>query len=213
MTKINRISSVAAVAAAAFFAPAASAQVEIYANVDNYLQAYTDLGNVAVADQVIFGGAERTLTGFTIEYFLGTGSSANAEVFLHLLDGPLVNGSPSPGSVIYQSGSLTLLDGGIGRIEETGLSLTVPNSIAYSVVFSGIDGTDEAGLIFYNPPTVGASQDDFFLKDGANWSLKDTPGLVDNFGAVFYAVPEPSTWALMLGGLGVLGFLSFRRKS
>ena len=32
------------------------------------------------------------------------------------------------------------------------------------------------------------------------------------FNAVAAPVPEPQTWAMMLGGLGLIGFMSFRRR-
>jgi hypothetical protein len=31
-------------------------------------------------------------------------------------------------------------------------------------------------------------------------------------GSITQAVPEPSTWAMMLGGLGLIGFMSYRRR-
>ena len=34
-----------------------------------------------------------------------------------------------------------------------------------------------------------------------------------NFGETFGAVPEPATWALMLGGFGMVGFAARRRRS
>jgi hypothetical protein len=38
--------------------------------------------------------------------------------------------------------------------------------------------------------------------------------IADGDGSIFvYQVPEPSTWALLLGGLGVLGFVAIRRRS
>jgi hypothetical protein len=62
----------------------------------------------------------------------------------------------------------------------------------WSIVFGGggMDGT---------PNTL-------FFTDGING---ETGGL---FGSITAAVPEPSTWAMMLAGFGGLAFLAARRR-
>lgn len=77
---------------------------------------------------------------------------------------------------------------------------------------------DNLGQGLFNPPTVGSSQDLFFLSTGAGVGNTSNPagGLlffggspVANFGWEFsavVAVPEPMTWALI--GLGTMGSLA-----
>jgi hypothetical protein len=214
MTKMKAY-TLAGVAAAALLAPAVSAQSEtIYANVDNYLGFYTEhIGNGEIGDQIDFAGTARTVTEFRLEYFLTPGGAANAQVFIRANDGPALSpGVNAPGSVLYDSGVIALVEGQ-NNITATGLSLEVPNTVTWSIAFSGIDGTEKVGILYYDPPTIGASFDDFWQKTETGWQLFDNPDLKDNFGAIFTAVPEPSTWALLLGGMGMLGFFSFRRKS
>ena len=79
-----------------------------------------------------------------------------------------------------------------------------------------------AGLLFYSGATTGSdptfldptlgSQQHFTVRNvGGSWQLINHDGVVDNLGVRFTAVPEPSTFALMLGGLAMFGFLR-RRK-
>lgn len=67
----------------------------------------------------------------------------------------------------------------------------VPGTGGY-VQFTGTEGTLISKLTFSNNPTINAFET-------ANYSI--TP------------VPEPETYALMLGGLGLLGFIARRRHS
>ena len=54
---------------------------------------------------------------------------------------------------------------------------------------------------------------DYFLRNNDDgWAVLDTPNLVDNLNVQFTAVPEPSTIALLIGGLATFGFLR-RRKA
>jgi hypothetical protein len=85
--------------------------------------------------------------------------------------------------------------------------------LVWTVKFSGIEGSEHAGLLYYNPPTVGSSFDDYWLNNGTGFQLVDSSGIVDNFAAQVTAVPEPSTIALILAGAGALGAARLRRKS
>lgn len=212
MTKLKALTLAGAAASALLATPAYGQSTPIYSNADNYLSLFTDfIGNGQIGDQVTFGGTARTVTDIDVEYFLNSGSAVG-QLFVRAMDGPVVNGVATPGSVLYDSGQLTL-GAGQNHISATGLSLEVPESVTWSVLFSGVDAGEQIGLLYYDPPTVGQSFDDFWQIVGGTWTLMDTPNVKDNFGAVFTAVPEPSTWALLLGGAGMLGFLSFRRKS
>jgi hypothetical protein len=67
------------------------------------------------------------------------------------------------------------------------------------------------------PPTGPGS----YLVGAGNYSLDISGTGSGTFGAGAYAgnlkavtapVPEPQTWAMMLGGLGLIGFMSYRRR-
>jgi hypothetical protein len=175
-------------------------------------------GTTEYGDQVAFGGTGRSLTDLKYSYFLSGNASGNekAQLFLRALDGPTITVGTdtvaTPGSTLY-TGPILDLATGYGTVEINGIDgRTLPNSVAWSVVFSGVDSGETLGLLYANPPDVGSSQDDFWAKVGGTWTLLDTPNLTDNFAFAAYAVPEPTTWALILGGLGVFGLIR-RRKA
>lgn len=167
-------------------------------------------------DQVFLSGLDRRITDFTFQYFLGSNAGGNetAELFFHLNDGGA--SGTDPGTTIYRSGEFSL-DKGFQTVTAQGLSVTVPNTFTWTVTFNGVDLGEQAGLLLYNPPTVGASFDDFWAKNSdGTWStfLVDAGATPGNFYARVVAVPEPSTVALaVLGGLAFLGFSRCRRAS
>ena len=53
------------------------------------------------------------------------------------------------------------------------------------------------------------SIDPVFLSTHPDFSLQFSPGITNGIGAV----PEPSTWAMMILGFAGVGFMAYRRKS
>ncbi|MGV3771826.1 MAG: PEP-CTERM sorting domain-containing protein [Verrucomicrobiales bacterium] len=196
----------------------------VYDNTSNLLGSSTDYKNAEVGDQItLAAGPDRVITDFYVDYFLGPaavgGTTPNGnetfQLFIRLLDGP----GGVPGTTLYSSGVQPLTPG-YQIISAEGLSLdlaatpSVFNTLSFSVDFDGIEGTEQAGLLFYGGPTVGTSSDFFWKReDGGTFGAFNTPDITDNFGARVVAVPEPGTWALILGGLATLGVMNFRRKS
>jgi hypothetical protein len=214
------LTAVACLAVSAFMG-STSAQQIIYDNSSSSLGQRTGEGNTEVGDVVNFGGTARTISQVQFEYFLTPASSGNetGQFFMYNVG---ANGLPS--TLLYSSPTFNLTGtsgSGFGQIKIDNLSVNVPDTIAWTVSFSGLEGSESAGLLFYNPPTVGSSptfdpgdgtQHDFFLTHNVTgWHVLDTPNLVDNLGARFTAVPEPSTIALFVGGLATMGLIR-RRK-
>lgn len=202
----------------------------IYDNSEILLFDRTDQGSVEHGDVINFAGTDRILTTIEFEYFVTPGGSGNemAQLFLYALDGPIAaQGTSLPGSLLYSSVPFSLTGGtaaGYGTAEIRDLAVVIPDSVAWTVSFTGLEGAEAAGLLFYssgqeqvgsNPmfldPDLGSQQHYTIRRDGATWELLNHDGVTDNLGARFTAVPEPTTWALMLGGLATIGLLR-RRK-
>ena len=214
---------------ATLLSPGTSAAV-VYENGDvSTLQGRTDLGTLEHGDVVTFAGTDRTLTSISFDYFVTPGANAaTAHLHLYALDGGTSpTGTPLPGTAIYSSPVFNISSGttaaGYGRANIENIpAVTLPDSVAWTVIFGGLAGTEEAGLLFYNsgngigtnPTTLqNGNQVHYTIQRNANggWALLDHPNVVDNLAVQFQAVPEPTTWALMIGGLAVFG-LARRRK-
>jgi fibro-slime domain-containing protein len=80
----------------------------------------------------------------------------------------------------------------------------------------GVHGTAGASInmdTFFGPGKAAGNYDfDFYFAErhttGSNFSIETSLDLVST-----PAIPEPSTYALMLAGLGIVGFLGRRRKA
>ena len=126
-------------------------------------------------DEIIFAGEERILTNFSFEYWaLNNGTvnpldfspTASARVRFYINNGPLFNGFATPGPVpFYDSGSFLIgaptdrnifvFVPGADNIPIGGLAL--PDSMTWTVQFSGLDADDTAGLDVFYPPQPGTS--------------------------------------------------------
>lgn len=229
MRKTNTgLKAAACLAVSALLGGSASAQSIIYDNTASSLGKVTGEGNAEIGDAVVFAGSARTVTQISFEYFVSPPASPTTEIagnetaqlFLYSL-----NTAGLPQTLLYTSPSFNLVPGtpaGYGTATISGISVDVPDRIAWSVAFNGVEGQEQAGLLFYNPPSVGSSptfdpgdgtQHDFFLRHNVSgWTVLDTPSTVDNLNVRFTAVPEPSTIALMVGGLVTMGLIR-RRKA
>jgi hypothetical protein len=183
----------------------------IYDNSINYLGQFFFTPN-EFGDQIVFSATEpeRTITNFKIEYYVDPVMADNNEtvqVRLYQNDGV----GQSPGTLLYDTGIFSIASG-INYVNLQNMNLRVQDGLTWTVLFGGIDPGDTAGLLLFDPPTIGTSFNDFWEKSGADWGTKTIAGVNANFGAQVIAVPEPSTVALMLlGSLAGLGLMLRRR--
>ncbi len=177
----------------------------VYDNWTNDLGGGFVPGSVEVGNQVTLGGEERYIRRFGFGYWGSNtvaGSFAGvvqARVRFYNNDGPVVGAGPGPGTVLYDSGLLDLAatNNGSVEIEDFQLGSTVvplvgrlPESLTWSVQFSGLTNNDTAGLSLFGPPVVGQVQTNSYWENGGQgWMLQtNLPG--SDFGAQFEAVGQ-----------------------
>lgn len=222
MTTISRYSSkIIALAAVACAAGSTGYAEVVYDNSNpKSLSGYYYYTSSEFGDQVTLGGTERTISEVKINYYLNASASGNetAQVRLYSNDGA----GGGPGTLLYDSGSFSITysatTGGYSVIDINELAVASGNSLTWTILFSGIDPSagEVGGVLFVDPPTVGSSYDDYWVKNNGTWELNrfpDNGGKVANFGAQITAVPEPGTIALgVLGGMIWLGMAARRRN-
>ncbi len=223
ITHLHRLTLAAALfASAAFLGNSASGSI-IYDNSTTYLGKIHSAGNAEFGDEIFLAGTDRILSEFQFQYFTTNNSGGvlsgneTAEVFFRLNDGPLNSqGVRTPGTLFYDSTPFPLANG-FRPVSITGLALQIPaNSFTWSVAFRGIEANETAGLLFFNPPTVGSSFDDFWQLTGTGWQtfVVDGGATPGNFAARLTAVPEPSTYVYgLIAGVGYAGWFFRRRKA
>lgn len=206
-----------------------------------YNSAITPLGVQAAesreyGDEIRVEGVARIIERFELEYVADyVGGIIPTMQFRLYLNDP--NNFFRPGQVLWESEVMPVIipNGNFGRIgfgseanplRYNGAPVVIPEGfdrITFTVDFNGfpdpMDTTPPrnfAGLLFYGNPSPGRSADDYWRRtaDGTGWSLVRNAAVTrNNFGAIFYAVPEPSVTALtgMLGAAGVWALVR-RRK-
>jgi hypothetical protein len=188
----------------------------VYNNSTNFIGQFFGTTN-EFGDQIALAGdpLERVLETFKFEYFLSRAPSGDEQVQFKIYANNGVGGAP--GDVLYQFDQPLSLAGNTGyrTVEIPNIHVPVPDIFTWTVQFTGVTDTEQVGLLFYDPPTVGSSFDDYWeYADGA-WTTKrfsTSGGPVANFGAQATAVPELSTlqYALM-SGLAFMGLSAYRR--
>jgi hypothetical protein len=207
----------------------------IFDNSSNDLGMRFNPGNLEVGDEIMLAGTDRTLTGFSFEYW-GV-STANPSIFsgavqarvqFYVNNGASFHGYSTPSTMsFYNSDWFTVSPTLTGRstLNFTAGSDNIPvgglflpsSDMTWTVQFRNMAGTDTVGVDLYSPPTIGTEVGDFgdYWENDGGWLLMTNTVSRMDFAAKFDAVPEPSSLVLSLcGGLGILTLAyRLRRKS
>mgnify|MGYP001575269348 CR=1 FL=1 len=218
MTKMKArlLKSVVVVSASvAFCTPSFAATVfENIAATNSLNRSFSPGNNIEFGDQLFLAGSDRRVTDFQFDYFLSANANGNerAELFFYQNNGGAAGSAP--GSLLYRSGQFPL-DRGTQTVVAQALSVTVQNTFTWSVAFNGIALGEQAGLLQFDPPTIGNSLDDFWVKNtDGSWAtfLVDNGATPGNFNARVTAVPEPGTFAFAISMiLAWFGYRGYRR--
>jgi len=101
----------------------------------------------------------------------------------------------------------TILLGGIANVSFTQVYLDVLDAAHTFQVTTQGDGTEKA--VLSNPISVGVGAHTIFIKGTLAGDIGSYGGTVN-----VAAVPEPATWAMMILGMGMVGFgLRMRRRT
>ncbi len=161
-------------------------------------------------------------TGFATSGDAGTGSSQVSLPTLgslNIADTSLLRivlnaNEPGGNSINVQNLGLTFYDA-VGAASTT-FSLAAPVAIAATLT-----GIGKSGFVFGLDATQAAAAASFMASSNTSFAdfrvglaatLTDATGGPDTFFLAAAPIPEPETYALLLAGLGVVGFIARRRR-
>ena len=121
-------------------------------------------------DEVKLGLNNRLLDSLSFEYFgdFTAEGDEKAVVRIYANDaGNTTSVSKQPGTMLYESDPFAIA-AGFNSVNVSDLLIEVPDTITWTVQFSGVANTegDRAGLVYNNPVTTGSSFDDFWINSG-----------------------------------------------
>ncbi len=160
-----------------------------------------------VGDEVWLGGSDREITNLKLLFwYRGTvPGTFDAIIRFRPIEGP----RPSPGAAFFESDLFVNLPTTAGMNEYNFAipHVIVPDRFAWTIEAKNRKGSvGELGPAYFNPATVGWSDDFFWQSDGGgewiNYSWGADP--YANFGASLTAVPEPASLLGLVGGIGIL---------
>lgn len=125
-------------------------------------------------DEIILGGDNRKILTFEFEYFGSFEPDGDETCILRFYENDgesLVANDKAPGTLLYQSEPFTVFpDFNTAAIRN--INVEVPDKFTWSVEFNGLGGlsSDRAGLLMRDPPSIGESFDDFWVRAGNGWA-------------------------------------------
>jgi PEP-CTERM motif len=182
-------------------APPALASVVIDQNQPNFTTPFSFLQDTPITAQS-FQQTANNIAGAGV--YLATGyGSGSSDITISLW-----SNLPSSSGILISSGTATATTGGQWLdVFWTPVAVT-PGTTEY-LVFSSPNANDYANVASdLNPYANGAT-----YYNGSNQSPYDLAFRTYSDTTFSGAVPEPSTWAMMILGFAGIGFMTYRRKS
>ncbi|MCD6338477.1 MAG: PEP-CTERM sorting domain-containing protein [Verrucomicrobia bacterium] len=172
-----------------------------------------EFGDEIVMNTPSWSGGNAYLTDFILDYYANFTAfpGRNITLSLYAMDGTPIDDRATPGTLLFTTTSIISSSGHMEfDLTQGGAPLVAPAQIAWTVKITGLTESN-VGLWVADDVPVGGNFGDFWVYDEANgWELHQLEGANSDFQAQVLAVPEPSVWALMIGG-GAL-FLAVRRR-
>jgi hypothetical protein len=163
---------------------------------------------IELGDQITLDAPGQTLFKISVIFESWGPTSGTVDIYMRFYanDGP----GGAPGSVIYDGGWFgdMLHHPGLNSIDFEVPLIVAPQTFTWTVRLANRTGsTGEFGAAYFNPPTVGSSDDFIWISEGGSpWIPYSWGGMpVANLGAQVHAlVPEPLSGIALLGGLALM---------
>jgi hypothetical protein len=185
-------------------AQSAHAQTIVYDNttfsLDNNLPLLPEWmdESAEAGDEVLLGGTDRQVTQLNLLFnYRGTApGTVDALIRFRYYDEDF----QGPGAILYES-SLTRVTtiGGMNNFAFDVPNIIVPDHFVWTIqLFNRQGSVGELGPAYFNPGTIGFSDDFLWQRGGNEWTAYSWGGdPYANFGARITAVPEPSTLCII----------------
>ena len=137
----------------------------IYDNTSTFLNSFFSERS-EYGDQVDLEGTSRRLTQILFEYFgqFAEDGDERVKVRLYRNEKPYDRYRKEPTSPLYESDWMPIKPG-YNTHAISGLSVLLPlHTVTFTVEFTGIAENETAGLLFYDPPTIGYSFNEIWMR-------------------------------------------------
>src|SRR5688500_12121964 len=145
----------------------AGAEQIIYDNTTHFLEHFAG-EKTEFGDELRLAGTARTLTQISFEYFGEFAQQGDEflKVRIYANETPYDLYRFSPTTLLYESGLFGINPGYNTRVLP-GFNTVVPDIITVTFEFRGLAENEKAGVLLYDPPTVGKSYNEFWRKSEA----------------------------------------------